>query len=441
MIVSCPACKYEYEVESGKYQCGICGVKFFAFRNGLVELAANSPVPALPPAGNAKKRFQAGELILGHYRVIAASAPDAKEIIYKCLDENTNQEVSLKDLFPDVAIADVSSARFQKIDTPVVAAAPVAPAPVAPAPVAPVAAAPVAPAPVAPVAPAPVAPVAAAPVAPAPVAPALKPVAPVAPAPVAPAPVAPAPVAPAPVAPALKPVAPVAAAPVAAAPVAAAPVAPALKPVAPVAPAPVAPALKPVAPVAPAPVAPAPVMPAPVAPVMPAPVAPTPVMPAPIAPTSVMPVNAGFNFQMLKISNIIILASAVVALASLFTPWVEVLEAVMGMKFWQCWLFWGIGWAVPVASVIVSKKGNALVSVVCGLVGIGFALVFYSETQFSFLGRTVDTSSFGIWIYLAAALALIGGGVVCALGKSSAGLVAGFVYDVKNIKSIFAKGK
>ena len=373
MIVSCPACKYEYEVESGKYQCGICGVKFFAFRNGLVELAANSPVPALPPAGNAKKRFQAGELILGHYRVIAASAPDAKEVIYKCLDENTNQEVSLKDLFPDVAIADVSSARFQKIDTPVVAAAPVAP----------VAAAPVAPAPVAPVAPAPVMP--------APVAPALKPVAPV-------APVAPTPVAPAPVAPALKPIAPVAAAPVAA------------------------------APVAPTPVAPAPVMPAPVA-------------AAPVAPAPVMPVNAGFNFQMLKISNIIILASAVVALASLFTPWVEVLEAVMGMKFWQCWLFWGIGWAVPVASVIVSKKGNALVSVVCGLVGIGFALVFYSETQFSFLGRTVDTSSFGIWIYLVASLALIGGGVVCALGKSSAGLVAGFVYDVKNIKNIFAKGK
>ena len=399
MIVSCPACKYEYEVESGKYQCGICGVKFFAFRNGLVELAANSPVPALPPAGNAKKRFQAGELILGHYRVIAASAPDAKEVIYKCLDENTNQEVSLKDLFPDVAIADVSSARFQKIDTPVVAAAPVAP----------VAAAPVAPAPVAPVAPAPVMP--------APVAPALKPIAPVAPTPVMPA----APVMPAPVAPALKPVAPVA--PVAPTPVAPAPVAPALKPIAPVAAAPVA-----AAPVAPTPVAPAPVMPAPVA-------------AAPVAPAPVMPVNAGFNFQMLKISNIIILASAVVALASLFTPWVEVLEAVMGMKFWQCWLFWGIGWAVPVASVIVSKKGNALVSVVCGLVGIGFALVFYSETQFSFLGRTVDTSSFGIWIYLVASLALIGGGVVCALGKSSAGLVAGFVYDVKNIKNIFAKGK
>jgi len=426
MIVSCPACKYEYEVESGKYQCGICGVKFFAFRNGLVELAANSPVPTLPPAGNAKKRFQAGELILGHYRVIAASAPDAKEVIYKCLDENTNQEVSLKDLFPDVAIADVSSARFQKIDTPVVAAAPVAP---------------VAAAPVSPVAAAPVAPVAPAPVMPAPVAPALKPVAPVAPAPVAPAPVAAAPVAPT-----LKPVAPVAPT----------PVAPALKPIAPVAAAPVAPA--PVAPTPVAPVMPAPVAPAPVAaaPVMPAPVAPTlkpvspvaaaPVMPAPIAPTPVaaapvMPVNAGFNFQMLKISNIIILASAVVALASLFTPWVEVLEAVMGMKFWQCWLFWGIGWAVPVASVIVSKKGNALVSVVCGLVGIGFALVFYSETQFSFLGRTVDTSSFGIWIYLVASLALIGGGVVCALGKSSAGLVAGFVYDVKNIKNIFAEGK
>lgn len=414
MIVSCPACKYEYEVESGKYQCGICGVKFFAFRNGLVELAANSPVPALPPAGNAKKRFQAGELILGHYRVIAASAPDAKEVIYKCLDENTNQEVSLKDLFPDVAIADVSSARFQKIDTPVVAAAPVAAASVAPAPVAP-------------------APVMPAPAAAAPVAPALKPIAPVAPTPVAPAPVAAAPVAPA-----LKPVAPVAAAPVAAAPVAPAPVAPApvapaLKPIAPVAAASVAPALKPIATVAAAPVAPTPVAPAPVAP--------TPVMPAPVAPVPVMPVNAGFNFQMLKISNIIILASAVVALASLFTPWVEVLEAVMGMKFWQCWLFWGIGWAVPVASVIVSKKGNALVSVVCGLVGIGFALVFYSETQFSFLGRTVDTSSFGIWIYLAASLALIGGGVVCALGKSSAGLVAGFVYDVKNIKNIFAKGK
>jgi len=426
MIVSCPACKYEYEVESGKYQCGICGVKFFAFRNGLVELAANSPVPTLPPAGNAKKRFQAGELILGHYRVIAASAPDAKEVIYKCLDENTNQEVSLKDLFPDVAIADVSSARFQKIDTPVVAAAPVAP---------------VAAAPVSPVAAAPVAPVAPAPVMPAPVAPALKPVAPVAPAPVAPAPVAAAPVAPTlkpvapvaptPVAPALKPIAPVAAAPVAPAPVAPTPVAPVMP--APVAPAPVA-----AAPVMPAPVAPTlkPVSPAAAAPVMPAPIAPTPVAAAPV-----MPVNAGFNFQMLKISNIIILASAVVALASLFTPWVEVLEAVMGMKFWQCWLFWGIGWAVPVASVIVSKKGNALVSVVCGLVGIGFALVFYSETQFSFLGRTVDTSSFGIWIYLVASLALIGGGVVCALGKSSAGLVAGFVYDVKNIKNIFAEGK
>ncbi len=146
MIAVCPGCKYEYDVENGKYQCGICGTKFFFFKDGRTEIAANSPAPSLPGTA-AEKRFRAGELILGHYRVLESCPPDSKEVVYKCLDETVNQEVYLKDLFPDVAVADVTSARFQKVAGPVdakpaVTAAPVAPADAKPA----VTAAPVAPA-------------------------------------------------------------------------------------------------------------------------------------------------------------------------------------------------------------------------------------------------------------------------------------------------------
>ncbi|MBR7121305.1 MAG: hypothetical protein IKC94_03585 [Lentisphaeria bacterium] len=45
MVAICPACKYEYEVEHGKYQCGICGTKFFIFKDGRIEIAAPAPVP------------------------------------------------------------------------------------------------------------------------------------------------------------------------------------------------------------------------------------------------------------------------------------------------------------------------------------------------------------------------------------------------------------
>ena len=153
MIAKCPNCKFEYEVESnGKYLCGVCEKKFFFFKDGTTELAT-APDADLPAAGGAisSRQFHTGDMILGHYRVIKMIATGTSDVIYRCFDESSCEHVMLKDLFPDIAIADESTARFQKVtELPAPAQAAPAPAPVAPAP-APVAPAP---APAAPVAPA-----------------------------------------------------------------------------------------------------------------------------------------------------------------------------------------------------------------------------------------------------------------------------------------------
>ena len=140
MIAKCPNCKFEYEVESnGKYLCGVCEKKFFFFKDGTTELAT-APDADLPAAGGAisSRQFHTGDMILGHYRVIKMIATGTSDVIYRCFDENSCEHVMLKDLFPDIAIADESTARFQKV-TELPAPAPVAPAAPAAQPVMPAA--------------------------------------------------------------------------------------------------------------------------------------------------------------------------------------------------------------------------------------------------------------------------------------------------------------
>ena len=121
----CPNCKYEYEIASnGKYQCGVCGKKFFLFLDGKVE--GEDGTPGLQPAaGNItdealvkSRQFHTGDLILGHYRVLAEVKTANKDVVYRCFDEKLNEHMYLQDLFPDIAIASETSARFQKVDEP-----------------------------------------------------------------------------------------------------------------------------------------------------------------------------------------------------------------------------------------------------------------------------------------------------------------------------------
>ena len=118
MIARCPNCLYGYEVEShGKYRCGVCGKKFFLFRNGAIESADDVSVETQKTSSDTDgRRFHTGSVILGHYRVIGLADVADSRVIYRCFDEKIAEHVFLQDLFPDVAIADEKTAvRFQVI--------------------------------------------------------------------------------------------------------------------------------------------------------------------------------------------------------------------------------------------------------------------------------------------------------------------------------------
>ena len=116
MIVRCPNCKFEYEVESnGKYLCGVCGRKFFFFLDGSTEMADAGSEEFVNSNVMVSRQFHACDVILGRYRVIKMVDTNSSDVVYYCFDEAANEHLLLKDLFPDIAVAEESNARFQKV--------------------------------------------------------------------------------------------------------------------------------------------------------------------------------------------------------------------------------------------------------------------------------------------------------------------------------------
>ena len=138
MLVKCPVCQAEYELEPGKYKCE-CGAKFFVLENGGVSLsdpgtaAGNSrtnvddPDRSMAPqtrhdsskstdssfdpertVPNIRIRHERGELqpgdvILGRYELLEKLGSGAMGMVFKCRDQVSRVEYALKMVPPELA--------------------------------------------------------------------------------------------------------------------------------------------------------------------------------------------------------------------------------------------------------------------------------------------------------------------------------------------------
>ena len=123
MLVKCPACQAEYDLEPGTYQCQ-CGAKFVVEGSNAVTEAApadddlNKTIaprrhvdydPAddrtMPGKRDRKPdgRFELGDLIMGRYKVLAELGQGGMGVVYKCFDETAGIEIALKALPPELS--------------------------------------------------------------------------------------------------------------------------------------------------------------------------------------------------------------------------------------------------------------------------------------------------------------------------------------------------
>jgi hypothetical protein len=98
MNAKCPFCSYPYEVEEeGKFQCGICGSRFYVFPEEIIV------------SGEAN-RFGSGGMIADRYRVIGELFPGSSEdVMYCCVDEMLGKVVCLVDSRPEEGYSRINS--------------------------------------------------------------------------------------------------------------------------------------------------------------------------------------------------------------------------------------------------------------------------------------------------------------------------------------------
>jgi len=124
MLVKCPVCQTEYDLEPGKYKCE-CGAKFVVegpdATAEVFEPSDDDPNKTIAPRHHADfdpagdqtmpgKRdrkpdgyFEPGELILNRYKVLGSLGRGGMGVVYKCFDEVGGIEIALKALPPELS--------------------------------------------------------------------------------------------------------------------------------------------------------------------------------------------------------------------------------------------------------------------------------------------------------------------------------------------------
>ncbi len=111
------------------------------------------------------------------------------------------------------------------------------------------------------------------------------------------------------------------------------------------------------------------------------------------------------NFKALSLYNKLILASGLIAIISLFLPWVD-LGFVSASGFQQQGYIFLIAFIYPVYCVLKNKTINKIGGLICGILAIIVSIIYINSKSEGFFGETINASGTGLYLFLIASILL-----------------------------------
>ena len=117
------------------------------------------------------------------------------------------------------------------------------------------------------------------------------------------------------------------------------------------------------------------------------------------------------NFKQLSLGKKIILITTVIALISLFLPWVE-LGILSASGFQQGGYLFLIAFIYPVYCVLKNTYINKVGGLVCGIVALIASIAYISSKSVEIFGTAINVAGSGAYLFLISTIGLIIGVVL-----------------------------
>ncbi|MEK4138931.1 hypothetical protein MHB75_12750 [Kurthia sp. FSL E2-0154] len=117
------------------------------------------------------------------------------------------------------------------------------------------------------------------------------------------------------------------------------------------------------------------------------------------------------NFKQLSLGKKIILITTVIALISLFLPWVE-LGILSTSGFQQGGYLFLIAFIYPVYCVLKNTYINKVGGLVCGIVALIASIAYISSKSDEIFGTAINVAGSGAYLFLISTIGLIIGVVL-----------------------------
>lgn len=124
-----------------------------------------------------------------------------------------------------------------------------------------------------------------------------------------------------------------------------------------------------------------------------------------------MEVVNNMNFKQLSLGKKIILITTVIALISLFLPWVE-LGILSASGFPQGGYLFLIAFIYPVYCVLKNTYINKVGGLVCGIVALIASIAYISSKSDEIFGTAINVAGSGAYLFLISTIGLIIGVVL-----------------------------
>lgn len=112
------------------------------------------------------------------------------------------------------------------------------------------------------------------------------------------------------------------------------------------------------------------------------------------------------NFKQLSLGKKIILITTVIALISLFLPWVE-LGILSASGFQQGGYLFLIAFIYPVYCVLKNTYINKVGGLVCGIVALIASIAYISSKSDEIFGTAINVAGSGAYLFLISTIGLI----------------------------------